>query len=110
MTGRIILAGALVIALVAAAFASAAVIRGGPGPDRLIGTKRADTIVGKRGRDVIKGKRGFDTIRGGAGNDRIRARDGEPDTINCGRGGRDKVVVDVTEDGVYDCERVREPV
>ena len=42
------------------------------------------------------------------GNDTIEARDGGNDEINCGDG-NDVAIVDATEDGVYDCEVVREP-
>jgi Ca2+-binding RTX toxin-like protein len=109
MRARRFLVAGLVATLSCSTLAGAAFMRGSSGPDRLIGTKHADTLVGRAGRDLLKGRRGFDQLRGGRGNDRIRARDGEADTINCGRGANDKVVLDLVEDGVYDCERVVEP-
>ena len=91
------------------------VIRGRGGPDRLLGGAGNDTLLGGRGRDVLRGGPGHDWFnsaggvrRGAAGNDRILARDGKPDTIDCGPG-RDVAVVDRSEDGVFDCEVVREP-
>ena len=45
---------------------------------------------------------------GGAGNDVIDARDGEEDEINCGDG-NDVAIVDASEEGVVDCEVVKEP-
>jgi Ca2+-binding RTX toxin-like protein len=107
---------------------------GGKGRDRLLGTKGDDTLrglrgrdvlIGGRGRDVLIGGRGADVLRGGRGRDgfnmrdrvqlaapgrdRIHARDGRQDEINCGAGGNDLAIVDASEDGVYDCELVREP-
>ena len=57
----------------------------------------------RRESDALGGVR-----RAGAGNDRILARDGKPDTIDCGPG-RDVAIVDRKEDGVFDCEVVKEP-
>jgi hypothetical protein len=99
---------------------------GGGGPNRLIGTNRRDIIDGRggadlirgrgandvlrggRGRDRISGGKGFDRMSGGRGGDRIKARDRQPDEIDCGPG-RDVVIVDRHEDGVFDCERLRQP-
>ncbi len=121
------------IACVLAASALAGNRSGTPKSDRLVGTKGADTLkgrgggdllVGKAGRDVLIGGRGPDRLRGGPGrdafnmrdgvelpspgNDRIYARDGAADEINCGKG-YDVAIVDLEEDGVYDCEVVEEP-
>ena len=107
--------------------------RGSKGPDRLVGTKGADklkglagrdVLIGGRGRDVLIGGRGRDVLRGGPGRDgfnmrngvelrapgrdRIDARDGGQDEVNCGAG-NDLAIVDAAEDGVFNCERVREP-
>jgi Ca2+-binding RTX toxin-like protein len=99
---------------------------GGGGPNRLIGTNRRDVIDGRggadlirgrgandvlrggRGRDRISGGKGFDRMSGGRGGDRIKARDRQPDEIDCGPG-RDVAIVDRHEDGVFDCERLRQP-
>jgi hypothetical protein len=87
---------------------SAKVISGTPKADRLIGTGHHDVINGLGGNDVINGRAGRDRLNGGPGNDVIHARDGTPDVIDCGPG-RDHAIVDRTEDGVYNCERVKAP-
>ncbi|HKG36596.1 MAG TPA: hypothetical protein VKA89_09185, partial [Solirubrobacterales bacterium] len=105
---------------------------GGPGPDRLRGTRFGDRLLGRgggdslrgfggrdclnggRGRDRLRGGKGADLLRGGPGRDVsrggpgrdvLRARDGRPDLVDCGRG-RDRARVD-REDVVRRCERVR---
>ena len=90
-------------------------IRGFGGRDHLYGGGGNDTLLGGKGPDVLRGGRGHDWFnnvggvrRAGAGNDRILARDGKPDTIDCGPG-RDVAIVDREEDGVFDCEVVKEP-
>ena len=57
---------------------------------------------------TINGGPGYEVINGTARDDVIRARDGGPDTINCGAG-NDTVYFDRSEDGVYDCETVITP-
>jgi hypothetical protein len=124
---------ALLAGGVAAGAARAPDGRGGAGPDRLVGGKGtdvlrglrgADVLIGGAGADVLIGGKGPDVLRGGPGRDsfnmrdgvelpapgrdRIHARDGGQDEINCGAG-RDLAIVDAAEDGIYDCERVREP-
>ena len=111
----------LAVALVAGGVAVLARSDGGSGAtngaDRLVGTPHADridglggpdVIIGRGGPDALTGGGGSDSIFGGGGRDRIRARDRRQDKIDCGRG-RDTVIVDRAEDGVYDCERVRVP-
>jgi Ca2+-binding RTX toxin-like protein len=85
------------------------------GPDLLVGAKGNDVLIGGRGRDVLRGgpgRDGFNVERGvtlpAPGSDRIDARDGVADEIYCG-GGIDTAIVDVEEDGVYNCELVLEP-
>jgi Ca2+-binding RTX toxin-like protein len=103
------------------------------GADRLEGTPKADNLKGLGGNDVLIGGDGADVLIGGKGNDKLRggpgrdgfnmragvelaapgndkiyARDGGNDEINCGAG-NDIAVVDASEDGLYDCEVVREP-
>jgi Ca2+-binding RTX toxin-like protein len=122
----------LAFAVIAAA-SPAATETGGHGGDRLIGTKAGDwldgragpdLLVGEGGNDVLIGGRGRDTLRGGAGrdgfnmdagvelpapgSDRVNARDGVADEIYCG-GGVDTAIVDVKEDGIYNCEQILEP-
>jgi RTX calcium-binding nonapeptide repeat (4 copies) len=91
-------------------------VDGGKGNDAIRGQKGNDTLTGGTGNDSIFGGRGHDLINitgdgmevDGAGNDVIHARDGTTDGISCG-GGRDKAIVDRTEDGVFDCETIVEP-
>jgi Ca2+-binding RTX toxin-like protein len=118
---------------VVGALAGAVERSGGAQGDRLSGTKGNDTLKGRGGRDVLSGGRGRDVLIGGGGsdvlrggpsrdsfnmrngvelpapgNDRIEARDGGNDEISCGAG-RDVAIVDLSEDGIYDCEKVKEP-
>ena len=58
--------------------------------------------------DTFDGGPGYEAITGTAGDDVIHARDGGPDTIDCGAGD-DTVYVDRSEDGVFDCETVVTP-
>jgi hypothetical protein len=51
---------------------------------------------------------GYQVISGKPGDDTIDARNGHPDTIDCGAG-NDTVTVDRSEDGVFDCETVITP-
>jgi hypothetical protein len=85
------------------------------GADRLIGRRGSDVLIGGKGPDRLNGGPGRDSfnMRRGVelrapGRDRIDARDNRPDEINCGAG-RDVAIVDAVEDGVYDCEKVKEP-
>jgi hypothetical protein len=103
---------------------------GNGGPDKLTAGDYADTLDGGAGDDVLTGGLGNDTITGGPGrdtihgdatgstcgiydctvpfgNDVIYARDGEPDTIDCGVG-TDRAVVDAV-DVVANCESVETP-
>ena len=57
---------------------------------------------------TINGGPGYQTITGTSGGDVINARDGGPDTIDCGAG-NDTVYVDRSEDGVTNCETVVTP-
>jgi len=101
--------------------AGAAATRGGvtrtgtAGADRLVGTGGADLLrggagddrlLGRGGNDTLVGGSGHDTLEGNAGNDRILARDGERDTVRCGRG-RDSVVADRADVVARDCETVK---
>ena len=51
---------------------------------------------------------GYQVISGTPGNDVIDARNGHPDTIDCGAG-TDTLTGDRSEDGVFDCETVITP-
>jgi Ca2+-binding RTX toxin-like protein len=135
MRRRIGIAFLAALACVAGSGAAIAINdHGGKGSDRLVGTSGADklkglagrdTLIGGKGRDTLIGGKGRDVLRGGPdrdsfnmrsgvqlaapGRDKIDARDGGQDEINCGAGGNDLAIVDAAEDGVYDCEKVREP-
>ena len=129
--GSIVVLAACACAL--ATVAVAATRDGGPGDDRLVGTKGDDVLRGRGGADVLSGGSGSDRLVGGPGRDvlrggpgydqfnmadgaelpspgrdRIVARDGGPDEISCGDGA-DVALVDSEEDGVYSCEKVIEP-
>jgi Ca2+-binding RTX toxin-like protein len=107
-----------VLAALACASGAAAVKRAGtPGDDRMVGTKHADIFHAQEGDDVLRGNRGpdrlvggrgYDRLHGGRGNDLIDARRGDEDLVDCGPG-KDVVVVDDAEDGVFDCETVQYP-
>jgi Ca2+-binding RTX toxin-like protein len=112
-------------ALAVALPAMAETFKGTGGDDRLVGTQGADEIFGKAGNDTIRGRGridllvggpgeddlqgglNFDEIYGGRGDDKIRAREGVRDQIDCGPG-RDTAIVDRFEDGLFDCEIIKE--
>ncbi|MTD45198.1 hypothetical protein GKE82_13065 [Conexibacter sp. W3-3-2] len=70
---------------------------GGPGDDRLLAGRGADTLLGGPGADRLTAGPGRDVLRGGPGSDVLNARDGEPDTIHCGPGGRDRATLDLVD-------------
>src|SRR4051812_50075184 len=59
------------------ATAYAATIQGGPGNERLRGTRAPDVIDGNAGNDRILGLGGDDRLAGGLGNDRISGGGGD---------------------------------
>jgi hypothetical protein len=69
-------------------------LRGGPGPDTLVGTEGGDTI---------EGGPGVDNIVANGGNDTVLARDGESERIRCGAGS-DTADRDRSETDVAECE------
>jgi Ca2+-binding RTX toxin-like protein len=81
------------------------ILSGRAGRDRLSGGTGDDSIRGGTGNDVITAGPGNDKVDGDTGNDTIRARDGQRDSIQCGRG-RDKVTADRNDNVASDCERV----
>jgi hypothetical protein len=82
-------------------------IRGNAGDDRLFGGRGADCLRGGLHRDLLVGGPGQDLLVGGPGDDTIRARDGEPDTVECGSG-QDFVKAD-PGDALVDCESINDP-
>jgi hypothetical protein len=85
-------------------------ITGGDDNDRLVGDAGANVLKGDlngdlaHGNDDITGGAGADSLFGQGGNDTIHARDGEPDTVDCGPG-TDHAITD-TIDTVRNCETV----
>lgn len=71
-------------------------VRGGRGPDVLVGDGRANVLVGGAGGDVLRGRGGRDRLLGGPGADRL---DGGP--------GRDLCLPGPGRDRVRRCERPR---
>ena len=61
-------------------------IFGRGGNDYLLGGSGADWVNGGAGGDHLRGGLGRDHIEGGPGSDVILARDGKPDSIDCGSG------------------------
>ncbi len=85
-------------------------LSGGDGPDFLGGGRGNDSLSGDDGRDRLRLGPGADTANGGEGNDRIvaAADDNATDSIDCGAGDRDVVVVNASESDTHvNCERVR---
>jgi Ca2+-binding RTX toxin-like protein len=72
--------------------ASANVIEGAVGNDKLLGMAGADSLVGNAGNDTLDGGADNDTLAGGSGNDSLIGGDGN-DALNAGTG------VDVADGG-----------
>jgi Ca2+-binding RTX toxin-like protein len=70
-------------------------VLGSPFDDVLTGGPDAEHLAGLDGDDQITGGAGEDVLSGGDGNDRIDARDGEPDTVDCGGWLLDWAAVDI---------------
>lgn len=112
---RLVALAVVAFVIAGAAVASARVVTGTPGNDRLAGTPRADAIRGLAGRDRLVGGGGADFLLGGAGRDTVDAGpgsdlvaisyDGSRDSVRCGPGG-DVVNADPTDSVASDCELV----
>ena len=72
---------------------------GTPHADVLTGSSRAEELLGFDGNDDISGGAGPDALSGAHGVDRIDARDGEPDTVNCGGQLLDRVSANAAAEG-----------
>jgi Ca2+-binding RTX toxin-like protein len=90
-------------------------LRGNAGNDLLVGGRGDDGLAGSSGRDRLdagpgddrlNGGNGRDKLTAGPGNDMIDTRDGTRDTVDCGRGRKDKTRVDL-RDRLRRCEGVR---
>jgi Ca2+-binding RTX toxin-like protein len=79
-------------------------VTGGQFADELTGSLAANVLRGGGAGDRLDGKGGSDSIFGDGGDDTISARDGAPDTIDCGDG-NDAVSAD-PQDIVIACETV----
>jgi Ca2+-binding RTX toxin-like protein len=73
--------------------------------DVLVGSPRTTALRGSDGDDDITGGSGPELLSGDRGNDRIEARDGTPDTVDCGGFLLDRAAVDVA-DTVIGCAEV----
>jgi len=94
------------------------IMRGESGRDRMNGDSGNDTINGGPFGDRIVAGTGRDFVVGENGNDHIDIRDGVQDSVRCGNGDNDTVVVDTAdvigitpEDflALTSCENVDEP-
>jgi hypothetical protein len=57
------------VTILFAGMAFAIVLRGGNGPDTLVGTPKADKLYGAKGPDELRGRAGKDILHGGKGPD-----------------------------------------
>ena len=89
------------------------VLDGGPGDDRITGSRFRDYLIGGDGNDhltagagddLISGGHGADLILGGRGPDRINAQHSDRDIVRCGPG-RDRVTTD-PRDRLRGCEQI----
>jgi Ca2+-binding RTX toxin-like protein len=75
--------------------------------DVLAGSARTQELAGFDGDDRITGGTGTEVLSGGEGNDRIDARDGAPDTIDCGGQLHDWAAVDLhVEASITGCAEI----
>jgi Ca2+-binding RTX toxin-like protein len=80
-------------------------VRGGGGPDTLVGSAAANSLDGGAGEDYSDGGAGSDTLTGGDSGDVLRSRgSADPDTITCGPG-PDFVVAKANDTISADCDR-----
>jgi Ca2+-binding RTX toxin-like protein len=88
---------------------SVAIVKAGPGDDRLIGGPRGkfgvyntDFLLGNRGDDQLRGRGGSDVLNGTAGDDALNG--GPGDDLLDGRAGHDRCVGGPGEDKRRGCE------
>jgi Ca2+-binding RTX toxin-like protein len=75
--------------------------------DFLAGSPRTEQLAGNDGDDRIVGGSGAELLSGGDGQDRIDARDGAPDTVDCGGQMLDWAAVDIdAEASITRCAQV----
>jgi hypothetical protein len=80
------LAGALGLS---ASLAAGALLRGGAGPNRIVGTPASDLVIAGGGRDLVNAGPGPDTVLGGPGNDVLNGQGGN-DRLT-GNSGNDRI-------------------
>jgi Ca2+-binding RTX toxin-like protein len=99
MRRRLVILLTLLAVIALPASAAFAVTRnGGPGNDKLTGTKMGDRLYGKGGNDKLIGKAGNDLLAGDAGNDTLSGGPGD-DTLLGGLG-RDRLVGGAGRDAI----------
>jgi hypothetical protein len=81
-------------------------ILGGSGNDKLTGGAGKDSLKAGPGNDKLTGGKGKNRYSAGAGNDTVNARNRKKETIDCGKGKKDRATVDKS-DKVKNCETVR---
>ena len=75
--------------------------------DVLAGSTRTERLAGLDGDDQITGGTAAEMLSGGSGNDRINARDGAPDTVDCGGQALDWAAVDLdAEASITGCAEI----
>ena len=74
--------------------------------DVLSGSHRTEQLAGFDGDDLITGGSAAEVLSGGPGNDRIDARDGAPDTVDCGGQLLDRAAVDAAEASITGCAEI----
>ncbi len=79
-------------------------VEGGASQDTLEGSDNANALDGASGEDYLDGERGRDDLRAGGARDVVRSRDGNADTVNCGRSA-DFAIVDRRDRVRGNCER-----
>jgi Ca2+-binding RTX toxin-like protein len=78
-------------------------LSGAGGNDRLSGGGGNDRLSGGGGNDRLSGGRGRNSYSAGAGNDVVNSVNRKKETVNCGRGRRDRVRADA-RDSLRGCE------
>ena len=78
-------------------------LSGGAARDRLSGGGGRDRLSGGGGPDRLSGGGGRNSYSAGGGNDFVNADNGKRETVNCGRGRRDRVRADAV-DTLRGCE------
>jgi Ca2+-binding RTX toxin-like protein len=81
---------------------------GSGGNDRSRGGRGKDRLDGGKGDDRLSGGRGRTAYLAGAGSDTVSARNGKKETVDSGKGRKDRATVD-RADVTRGCEKVQRP-